>query len=195
MQATSNIKPIRRVVTGHDEQGRSILLEDGPSPFVLASNGEAGPVVTDLWKSFCAPADNAVNVEPCSSKVTLAPPANGSLLRVVQFPPDSRYMKNWDEHAAFAAMGHTVSGTQTRKGDTVGMHCTRSLDYAIVLSGEIWAVMDQGETLLRAGDVLVQRGTNHGWSNRGTHPALVAFVLLDAQPLPTAMSDATGSSS
>ena len=64
-----------------------------------------------------------------------------------------------------------------------GMHRTHSVDYAIVLSGEIWAVMDEGETLLRAGDVLIQRGTNHAWSNRSTVPCLVAFILVGATPL------------
>ncbi|MDM0058921.1 cupin domain-containing protein [Variovorax fucosicus] len=182
MQESLKRKSIRRVVTGHDAQGLSVLVRDGASPFVLAPNGEHGPVVTDLWKSFGAPADNSGSAEPCAN-VTLAPPARGSVLRTVQFPPDGCYMNGWDEHAAFAAMGHDLSGMDTRKGATVGMHRTRSLDYAIVLSGEIWAVMDQGETLLRAGDVLVQRGTNHGWSNRSAEPALVAFVLIDAQPL------------
>jgi quercetin dioxygenase-like cupin family protein len=171
------------VVTGHDPQGLSRIVQDAPSPFVLATSGGDGPVVTDLWKTLGTPADNHGGGEPCSG-VTLAPPAQGTVLRTVQFPPDSSYMKGWDEHAAFAAMGHQFGAAETRKGTTVGMHRTRSLDYAIVLSGEIWAVMDQGETLLRAGDVLVQRGTNHGWSNRGTVPALLAFVLIDAQPLP-----------
>lgn len=184
------IRPIRRVVTGHDAQGRSILAEDASSPFVLAVNGDAGPVVTDLWKSSCTPADNAVQTEPCTRDVTLAPPVQGTVLRTVEFPPDSQYMDSWDEHAAFAAMGHELGGAATRKGTTVGMHRTRTLDYAIVLTGEIWAVMDQGETLLRAGDVLVQRGTNHGWSNRSSAAAVVAFVLIDALPLPG--SDAGG---
>ncbi|WJJ92553.1 cupin domain-containing protein [Neopusillimonas aromaticivorans] len=65
------------------------------------------------------------------------------------------------------------------------MHRTHSIDYAIVISGEIYALMDDGETLMRPGDVLVQRGTNHGWSNRSDAPALVAFVLIDAEPVST----------
>jgi Cupin domain len=64
-----------------------------------------------------------------------------------------------------------------------GMHKTDTVDYALVLSGEIWALMDEGETLLRAGDTLVQRGTNHAWSNRGDQPCLVAFILVSARPL------------
>jgi quercetin dioxygenase-like cupin family protein len=64
-----------------------------------------------------------------------------------------------------------------------GMHKTTTVDYAIVLSGEIWALMDEGETLLKAGDWLVQRGTNHAWSNRSDRPCLVAFILISARPL------------
>lgn len=173
---------VRRVVTGHNAAGRSVIAQDGLSPFVLRTTA-TGPVVTDLWKTFDSPADNTGNAEPCST-VTLAPPAGGSVFRVVQFPPDAGYMQGWDEHAAFAAMGHDLAGAATRKGSTVGMHTTASVDYAIVLAGEIWAVMDEGETLLKAGDVLVQRGTSHGWSNRTAEAATVAFVLIDAQPLP-----------
>jgi hypothetical protein len=68
------------------------------------------------------------------------------------------------------------------------MHRTDTVDYALVLSGEVWALMDEGETLLRAGDTLVQRGTNHAWSNRGVQPSLVAFVLVSA----TALGDKPG---
>lgn len=182
MHRTSEPRPIRRVVTGHDRHGQSRLASDQASPFVLARG--TGPVVTDLWKSFATPADNATDAEPCSAGVSLSPPRNGSVFRMVEFPPDRSYMESWDEHASFAAMGHALAGDTARKGETAGMHTTRSLDYAIVVSGEIWAVMDEGETLLRPGDVLVQRGTRHGWSNRGSEPALVAFVLIDACPLP-----------
>lgn len=183
MQQQDNARAIRRVVTGHDGAGFSILAEDSASQFVLAPNGASGPVVTDLWKTLDAPADNGGKEEPCG-EVRLAPPAHGTVFRMVQFPPDVQYMRDWNEHETFAAMGHTLAPGESRKGATVGMHKTRSVDYAIVISGEIWAVMDRGETLLRAGDTLIQRGTNHGWSNRGNAPALVAFILVDARPLP-----------
>jgi uncharacterized cupin superfamily protein len=106
------------------------------------------------------------------------------VFRVVQFPPD----KDWAEKAA--AMGGSVAIDETAKSASKGgevrhahMHRTRSIDYAIVLSGEIWAVMDVGETKLVAGDVFVQRGTNHSWANRSGVPCVVAFVLIDAAPL------------
>jgi quercetin dioxygenase-like cupin family protein len=87
---------------------------------------------------------------------------------------------------AFASMGR--SGAQALAHDASAsrhpmMHRTQTVDYAIVLSGEIWALMDSGETKMKAGDILVQRGTNHAWSNRSNKPCLVAFVLIDAKPL------------
>ena len=171
----------RRVITGHDAHGRSVLQEDRESPFVLASAGGRGPFVIDLWKTHASPADNQGG-EPCTPEITLAPPAQGSVLRIVEFPPDRSYMDGWNPKDTFEALGHALDAG-AKAHPTPGMHQTRSLDYAIVLEGEIWAVMDQGETLLRTGDVLIQRGTNHGWSNRGEQPARVAFVLIDAQPL------------
>ncbi len=87
-------------------------------------------------------------------------------------------------------MGGSVAIDETAKAAHTGgpvrhahMHRTRSIDYAIVLSGEIWAVMDEGETKMVAGDVLIQRGTNHAWANRSNAPCVVAFVLIDAEPL------------
>jgi quercetin dioxygenase-like cupin family protein len=91
-------------------------------------------------------------------------------------------MDGWNPNDTFEALGHALD-EGGKAQPTPGMHKTRSLDYAIVLAGEIWAVMDEGETLLKPGDVLIQRGTNHGWSNRAGQPARVAFVLIDAVPL------------
>lgn len=176
----------RRVVTGHDRTGRSIVQEDRDSPFMLASAGGKGPLVIDLWKTHSSPADNQLG-EPCIHSITLAPPAEGSILRIVEFPPDRSYMDGWNPNDTFEALGHAL--VEGGKAQPVpGMHKTKSLDYAIVLSGEIWVVMDKGETLLKAWDVLIQRGTNHCWSNRTGEPARVAFVLIDAHPLKDAQT-------
>lgn len=180
------IRRFRRVVTGHDAQGRSVIISDGTVPHIMPIMEQPDFAVTDFWKTFATPADNSdktVN-DPCSLPIRVAPPENGSVFRVVQFPPD----RTWAAKAA--AMGGTVALDETAKpADTAGavrhphMHRTRSIDYAIVLAGEIWAVMDVGETKLVAGDVLIQRGTNHAWSNRSDSPCIVAFVLIDALPL------------
>ena len=170
---------VRRVITGHDDRGLSVIQEDRVSPFVLATAGGKGPVVFDLWKTMSTPADNDGG-EPCSSDITLAPPEGGSVLRVVEFPPDASYMAGWNPTETFDALGHPLEpGAANQR--TPGMHRTRSVDYAIVLNGEIWAVMDREERLLKAGDVLVQRGTNHAWSNRTSFAVRIAFVLIDAK--------------
>jgi hypothetical protein len=180
------IKRFRRIITGHDAQGRSVILSDDVSPHVMPIMEQPNFAVTDFWKTFATPADNgAVTApDPCATPIQVAPPASGSVFRVVQFPPD----RDWAAKAA--AMGGSVPIDETAKSASKGgevrhahMHRTHSIDYAIVLSGEIWAIMDVGETKMVAGDVLVQRGTNHAWANRSNAPCVIAFVLIDAVPL------------
>jgi quercetin dioxygenase-like cupin family protein len=175
------IKPIRRVVTGHDARGRSIFVSDGPSPHVLTIPGRSDFALTNLWVTERAPASNAGNADAAARPVVLEPPPKGAIFRIVEFPPDQA-PGGFDRKAAFAAMGagHAMDPDASRHP---GMHRTATVDFALVLSGEIWALMDEGETLLRAGDTLVQRGTNHAWSNRSDRPCLVAFILVSAAPL------------
>jgi hypothetical protein len=137
--------------------------------------------LTNLWVTDGAPADNTGAADAAARRVVLEPPPSGTVLRVVEFPPDHT-LAGFDRAAAFEALGagHAMDPSAARHP---GMHRTATVDYAIVLSGEIWALMDEGETLLRAGDVLVQRGTNHAWSNRGAAPCLVAFILVAARPV------------
>jgi quercetin dioxygenase-like cupin family protein len=147
---------IRRVVTGHSRDGFARVLRDG-----AASNAKFAPtgaVSTLIWCSDQSPADIAMgdDAEDYGARITgTAPPAHGSRFAVIEFPPGSRG----------------------------GMHRTDSLDYVIVLSGTINMALDDGEVTLAAGDVLVQRGTNHSWINRSAAAARIAVVLLDAAPL------------
>ena len=180
------IQRFRRIVTAHDAQGRSVILSVDTSPHIMPIMDQPNFAVTDFWRTAATPADNGIgtNNDPCGLPIQVAPPANGSVFRVVQFPPD----KDWAAKAA--AMGGSVAIDETAKAANTGgpvrhahMHRTRSIDYAIVLSGEIWAVMDEGETKMVAGDVMIQRGTNHAWANRSNAPCVVAFVLIDAKPL------------
>jgi hypothetical protein len=182
----AEVRRFRRVVTGHDANGQSIVISDAASPHIMPIMDLPNFAVTDFWKTVVTPADNSgkTELDPCKVPIQVAPPEGGSVFRVVQFPPD----KDWEAKAA--AMGGSVPIDETAKSASKGgpvrhahMHRTRSIDYAIVLSGEIWAVMDVGETKLVAGDVLVQRGTNHAWANRSSEPCVVAFVLIDAVPI------------
>ena len=184
------VREIRRVVTGHDARGRSVILSDGPSPHVLTLPGRPDFALINLWVTDRAPASNAGGADGAARPVVLEPPPGGTIFRVVEFPPD-RAAGGFDRKAAFAAMGasHALDPDGSRHP---GMHRTDTVDYALVLSGEIWALMDEGETLLRPRDTLVQRGTNHAWSNRSDQPCQVAFILVSARPLGAGASPRAG---
>jgi hypothetical protein len=174
------VQKIRRVVTGHDAQGRSIILSDGPAGSVKEMAPTfPGLALTDFWETTASPASNAGSADAANRPVHLEPGRNGTIFRMVEFPPDSGRPKDADSRKGFQAIG-AGHAQDTRHSDPM-MHKTATVDYAVVVKGEIYAVMEKGDTLLR--DVLVQRGTNHSWSVRGKEPALVAFILVGAEPL------------
>jgi hypothetical protein len=176
-------KSIRRVVTGHNAAGRSVFVMDEAAPHVYQrSPGSA--VVTELWETRSAPADNRGQAEVTNHPFRLAPPAHGTVFRIIHYPPDrERLAALAHERAAGDDGSGHISALDRGSPRHPGFHKTASTDYAIVLAGEIYALMDEGEVKLTAGDVLVQRGTNHAWSNRTDEPAIVAFVLVDAAPI------------
>jgi mannose-6-phosphate isomerase-like protein (cupin superfamily) len=174
-------QPTRRIVTGHDADGNSIFVSDGAAPAVRLIEAFGGMAVTELWQTDEMPVSNAGNEDRAHKETGLEPSPMGSKFRVVEYPPDSVRFAGADRAAGFAEIGGREAMVA---GDRhPGMHKTATVDYAIVLSGEIWAVMDRGEVLMKAGDVLVQRGTSHAWSNRTDAPCRVAFVLIDAAPV------------
>ncbi len=165
---------MHRFVTGHDAQGRSIFfVKDEPEAVLLEKAG--GLRLTELWASkphhldFTNVTDRPRRIEP---------DANGTVFRVIEYPPDRERLRSIDPEAHFASMGAQAARAEKRKHP--GMHRTKTLDYAVILSGEIYAVLDEEEVLLKAGDVLVQRGTNHAWSNLSDKPCVIAFVLIHA---------------
>jgi hypothetical protein len=169
---------VRRVITGHDSQGRSTFIADGEAPNVLEIPAMPGLALTDLWETEQAPASNAGHADAADRPVRLEPPPGGTIFRIVEFPPDSQW-RTERSREAFAAIG--AGHAADRSSSDAMMHKTATVDYIVVLKGEIIAIMDAGEKLLRAGDVLVQRGTNHSWSVRGTEPCIVAVVLVSAR--------------
>jgi mannose-6-phosphate isomerase-like protein (cupin superfamily) len=170
---------MRRVVTGHDERGRSVVLEDRESPHRSVLDQAGGLVLTELWETRSAPAENRGNADAARRERRIEPANGGTVFRVIEYPPDRERLKSIDPETHFADMGARAADAATRRHP--GMHRTDTIDYCIVLSGEIWAVLDEGEVLLRAGDCLVQRGTQHAWSNRGDAPCTIAFVLVGAE--------------
>ena len=172
---------VRRVLTGHDADGRSAFIADGEAPNVKEMASMPGLALTDLWETAGAPASNAGDKDAAARPVRLEPPKNGTILRIVEFPPDSAWRSSVDGAAAFKSIG--AGHAQDRRSSDPMMHKTSTVDYIIVLKGEIHAIMETGEKLLRAGDILVQRGTNHSWSVRGSEPCVIAAVLVNAKPL------------
>ncbi len=175
-------RQFRRVVTGHNAAGKSIFIMDGPAPTVF-DRGPGRTCVTELWETRTSPADNTGNAEVTDHPNHLPPPPRGSVFRIVEYPPDRlrvATLRGPGESHDTAREGYVRDLANTRHP---GFHKTDTVDYAIVLSGEIYALMDEGEVLLRAGDVLVQRGTSHAWSNRTDQPVQIAFVLIDAKPV------------
>jgi hypothetical protein len=175
-------KQIRRVVTGHNAAGKSTLIVDTPTPHVF-SRTKGSAIVHELWETAATPANNRGSVDAITRGHRLAPQKNGSVFRIIEYPPDSeRLAAIAREHALPDDSGRAAASDRNSPRHP-GFHKTATIDYAIVLSGEIYAMMDEGEALLKTGDVLVQRGTNHAWSNRTSEPAVVAFVLIDAEPV------------
>jgi quercetin dioxygenase-like cupin family protein len=143
---------VRRVVTGHDANGRAVVTIDEVAKNITSSR--PGQSASVIWTTEGFPVDNSGDADTSNRKVgtTLA---NGCVFRVVEFGP----------------------GVSPRN------HRTDSIDFAVVMSGEIDMQLDGSEVHLKAGDVLVQRGTIHNWVNRGTAPCVIAFALVDAKPV------------
>jgi hypothetical protein len=169
------VRPTRRVVTGHDAKGRAVVLIDGAAPNAKLRKA-TGLTSTLLWVTDRSPADNSGSADAAEREIGVAPPLRGSIFRVVDFPPAADFGLV-DSAAMLREMGIGAGEGGARHA---GMHRTKSIDYAVVISGEIDMLLDDSEVHLNAGDVLVQRGTNHAWMNRGRENCRIAFVLIDA---------------
>ena len=169
---------MRRVVTGHDANGRSVvLIDDAPGAVRLDKAG--GLRLTELWATSETPADVSKPGDRARRERRIEPDPGGTVFRIIEYPPDAQRLASLQPEKHFASMGVRVAADAKRRHP--GMHRTKTIDYAIVLSGEIYAVLDEGEALLKAGDVLVQQATHHAWSNRTDKPAVIAFILIDAE--------------
>ncbi len=179
---------VRRVVTGHDANGKAIVVSDGAAPFVHVNPRNNIDTATDIWRTGDMPATIVTNIadhdEPTLGPRRQLPTGNGTVVRINRFAPESDAIRNMsveEARGAFAALGNEGGSTFGRGGRHPMMHRTETIDYAIVLSGEITMLVDDDEVLLKAGDVLVQCGTNHAWSNRSTDICEVAFILIDGK--------------
>jgi mannose-6-phosphate isomerase-like protein (cupin superfamily) len=167
---------MRRVVTGLDENNHSVVLFDTRMPLKPAA---PGIVATNFWITDSYP-PGLSKEDPSGKPIGVAPPDNGTKFRVVEFAP----LDKATEAKMPSDMLMKGIANAPAKGIPVThplMHRTRSLDYAVILSGEIDMMLDDTSVHLKQGDLIVQQATNHAWINRGTEPCRILFVLMDSK--------------
>ncbi len=179
------IKPIRRVVTGNDAQGRSCVLIDSAAPGVMANTFKKGTGMTDIWKFDTCPAPLSGERDDGNLPFHFEPPALGGRLRIVQSeckPPV--YDAAQDNYITAEHLPRRTEGGTWERGRqnlfTTRIHKSETVDYGILLSGERVLVTDAGEHVLKPGDVVVQLGSWHAWSDRN-HGSQMAFVMMGAK--------------
>jgi mannose-6-phosphate isomerase-like protein (cupin superfamily) len=173
---------IHRVVTGHHADGTAIISSNGPLPTVKELTAIPGTVFHEVWETSATPAPVNNGDDPSVGPLVLPPPKNGTRMRFVDIPPDTEEfladgaasMKD-----AFSEIGDTAASTVKATSPHPLMHRTESIDYGIVIEGEMVLIVDDGEVLLKKGSVVIQRGTNHAWANRSGRPCRMLFVLVD----------------
>ena len=176
-------RAVRRVVTGHDGTGRSVVQEDGPPERVVTLGGDSGTVFHEIWNTRATPAAiDRASGEPGEPGLLLLPPKGGTRIRILDIPPDDGSVAALPREAVRALFeaigaGHALADDPPHPL----MHRTETVDYGIVLEGELVLILDAGETVVRSGDVVVQRGTSHAWANRSQANARIAFVLIDGR--------------
>lgn len=182
--STHDIRPVRRIVTIDDGDGKSGVVADGPSPDIVRDPARPGFSSTRIWVTDSSPVTigdyrDAVAHHPPS----LEPPRFGSLCRIVTLPPDAGMpgkISGADVERFFSAAGSPQASTYERSAPHPYMQKTRTLDFCLILEGEVTLVLDTEEVHLAAGDTVILRGTNHAWSNRSDRPCRIAISSHDA---------------
>ena len=175
---------IRRVVTGHDLQGRAVLTSDGPLPMVVELAAVAGTVFHEVWSTSGSPASIDNGPDPTLGPLLLPPPSLGTRIRFVDIPPDTaEFLQHGAKRIrdAFQQIGDPNASTVHAASPHPLMHRTESVDYGVVIEGEIVLVLDDSEVLLQQGSVVIQRGTNHAWANRSGRLCRMLFMLVSGR--------------
>ena len=175
------LPPVRRIVTGIDANGRSFIAEDGVSPAMLTLAARPDYRNNNIWRTVGSPAPLDAADSVLEQRGVL-PPQGGTVIRVIDIPPEEQdpELRKRQTEAVFAAQ-FADAKHDSSDARHPGMHVTDTIDYAIVLRGELVAIMDDDETVMRAGDILIQRGTNHAWANRSGAVARIVFILVDGR--------------
>ena len=176
--------PIHRVVTGHDADGKAVVASDGPLPTVAEIAAIPGTVFHEVWSTQGTPAPVDHGADPTLGPLMLPPPKQGTRIRFVDIPPDSaEFLAHGAARMkdAFAQIGDVQASTVKAHSPHPLMHRTESVDYGVVIEGELTLVLDDSEVPLKPGSVVIQRGTNHAWANRSGKPCRMLFVLVDGR--------------
>ena len=169
---------IRRIVTVDDPQGRSYRLSDGPSPHVVLDAARPGFRSEEIWAVGARPL--AASRQTPTQLGLWRPPKKGSLCRVVTFPPEGATpVAQSDANAFLASMGAPPGVAGPRPHPYMAK--TSTLDFCLILEGRITLILDTQEVELEAGDTVIQRGTNHAWSNRTSKPCVMMITMVDGQ--------------
>jgi hypothetical protein len=178
-------KTFRRIVTGHDADGKAIVISDAAPLNTHLVGGSGGPTFYEVWHTLEMPA--LIHPQPDDAdghSLVLPPPNNGTRIRVIEFPPEGeeiRKLTGMEAAEKFKAMGDEEASTSAEGAPHPLMHRTKTVDYGIVLEGEITMILDRGEVTVHAGDIIIQNGTNHAWANRSGKLCRMAFVLIDGE--------------
>ena len=180
--------PIERIVTGHDAEGRAIVAQQGPLPTVVNIAAIPGTVFHEVWSTTAMPVPLDNGADPTLAGLVLPPPKNGTRLRFVDIPPDTdEFLAHGAAkmNDAFTELGDAAASTVKADSPPPLMHRTESVDYGVVIEGEMTLMLDGGAQVpLKPGSVVIQRGTNHAWANRSGKPCRMLFVLIDGAYAP-----------
>ena len=170
----------RRVVTGIDSEGKSVFVSDGPPPHPGTFELAGGLKQTDVWH-LGSPPKSPADGGDLDHYANLVPPPGGAHWRVVEFPPVTAAPSDVDTNDLIAELNEKIPDFVAYADlSRLGMHKTPTIDFGVVLSGEIWLELDDSEVHLKPGDCVVQRGTMHAWRNRSDRPCVMSFVLITA---------------
>jgi mannose-6-phosphate isomerase-like protein (cupin superfamily) len=179
-----SLPPIHRVVTGHDAHGKAVVSENGALPTVVELSALPGTVFHEVWSTQGAPCLVSNGEDPTLGALMLPPPSQGTRIRFVDIPPDTaEFLLHGAQHmtAAFSEIGDASVSTAKVDSPHPLMHRTETVDYGVVIEGEIVLVLDDSVVALKPGGVVIQRGTNHAWANRSDRTCRMLFVLVDGQ--------------
>lgn len=184
--ASDSIEPrvpahIRRVVTGNDERGSATIAMDATLPRTDVFKSIPGLVSRMVWATSSGSSVPFDGTDPTPLVTNFVPAPGETRMLVLTFPPDAVFMAPGFDPAAAAAENMAVSPGLAERFEPDGKHATPTIDYGIVLDGEIWLELENGvETCLKPMDVFVQNGTRHAWRNKGDRAATFAVVLIGA---------------